>query len=515
MAASGAPEPVNLVDFVKDREAAVQLGKAFFWEMQTGSDGQQACATCHHSAGADSRITNTVHAGPRDSSVARGTPLLPVPDGTLTAAMFPLAPAVNDVVGSQGVVATDFISILAGSAVDQGTATVDPVFGTSRQGMSRNSPTVINAIFNVTNFWDGRASQLFNGVDASGVPATLQVDDGAGIVNFPVPAIQPASVASQALAPPNSSVEMAWSGRTFPELGRKLLSLKPLGKQLVHQQDSVLGNLSAQRDVNDIAGLGLTRSYRQLIMDAFQDRFWNSMGTVSIVTRGVPTDFSLMEANFSLFWGLAIQLYTSILVSNQTPFDSGALSARQLSGQTVFNGAGGCNQCHAAPAFTSAAINMSALPAVQFLSGGRAFANLGVRPIAEDPGVVASAAASAGVTPGNAKFKTSGLRNIELTGPYFHNGGSATLRQVVDFYERGGDFPVGGVTGIVPLVLTSADKDALVDFMLALTDERVRMQQAPFDHPSLDLPNGASLPAIGKDGGAPITRFLGLDPFAP
>jgi hypothetical protein len=109
-----------------------------------------------------------------------------------------------------------------------------------------------------------------------------------------VPVIQPASVASQALSPPNSSVEMAWNGRTFPELGRKLLSLKPLGLQIVHQQDSVLGNLSSQRDLADGAGLGLAKSYRQMIMDAFQDRFWNSGATVTIPTRGEPMDFSLM-----------------------------------------------------------------------------------------------------------------------------------------------------------------------------------------------------------------------------
>jgi len=39
-------------------------------------------------------------------------------------------------------------------------------------------------------------------------------------------------------------------------------------------------------------------------------------------------------------------------------------------------------------------------------------------------------------------FKAPQLRNVELTGPYFHNGGTLTLRQVVDFYTRGGDFPI-------------------------------------------------------------------------
>jgi hypothetical protein len=39
-------------------------------------------------------------------------------------------------------------------------------------------------------------------------------------------------------------------------------------------------------------------------------------------------------------------------------------------------------------------------------------------------------------------FKAPPLRNVELTGPYFHTGSYLTLRQVVDFYMRGGDFPL-------------------------------------------------------------------------
>jgi hypothetical protein len=42
----------------------------------------------------------------------------------------------------------------------------------------------------------------------------------------------------------------------------------------------------------------------------------------------------------------------------------------------------------------------------------------------------------------NGAFKAPSLRNVELTGPYFHTGSYLTLRQVVDFYLQGGDFPV-------------------------------------------------------------------------
>ena len=45
------PGPSNLGDFVRDPDMAIALGKALFWDMQVGSDGVQACASCHFRAG--------------------------------------------------------------------------------------------------------------------------------------------------------------------------------------------------------------------------------------------------------------------------------------------------------------------------------------------------------------------------------------------------------------------------------------------------------------------------------
>ncbi len=52
------PEPPNLADYVLDKQKAIELGKALFWDMSLGSDGDQACASCHFNAGADSRSKN-------------------------------------------------------------------------------------------------------------------------------------------------------------------------------------------------------------------------------------------------------------------------------------------------------------------------------------------------------------------------------------------------------------------------------------------------------------------------
>ena len=59
------PEPPNLHLYVRNRQAAIQLGKALFWDMQVGSDGVTACASCHFHAGADNRIKNALSPGIR------------------------------------------------------------------------------------------------------------------------------------------------------------------------------------------------------------------------------------------------------------------------------------------------------------------------------------------------------------------------------------------------------------------------------------------------------------------
>jgi hypothetical protein len=114
----------------------------------------------------------------------------------------------------------------------------------------------------------------------------------------------------------------------------------------------------------------------------------------------------------------------------------------------------------------------------------------------------------------NGTFKAPQLRNVELTGPYFHNGGQISLRQVVDFYNRGSDFTNLGEfdPNIHALNLGDQDKTDLVAFLLALTDERVAFERAPFDHPSLCVANGESgsdtLVAIGPPlpGGGSAAR---------
>jgi hypothetical protein len=108
-------------------------------------------------------------------------------------------------------------------------------------------------------------------------------------------------------------------------------------------------------------------------------------------------------------------------------------------------------------------------------------------------------------------FKVPTLRNLALTAPYFHNGGQATIRQAIEFYNRGGDFREHNVSfidfEIGKLNLTERQIDDLVEFLSgALTDPRVVRQSAPFDHPQLFVANGHEMrggaPVVEKDGTA-------------
>ena len=83
--------PANLSDFVEDETALLKLGKALFWDMQLGSDGKTACASCHFHAGADNRSKNQISPGllasPQDKSFSSS--LGGGPNYQLTAADFP------------------------------------------------------------------------------------------------------------------------------------------------------------------------------------------------------------------------------------------------------------------------------------------------------------------------------------------------------------------------------------------------------------------------------------------
>src|SRR3954469_17710392 len=294
------PEPSTLMNFVKDRKAAINLGKALFWDMQVGSDGMQACASCHFHAGSDSRTKNNLNPGQAGGD--NTFQLVPGPNSAVTAANFPfhrvrnpdnrhsVLSDVNDVMGSQGVFDTEFLGLVVDRTAEVGKPVDDPVFhvgaNNTRRVTGRNAPSVINAAFNYNNFWDGRANFIFNGVDPFGdanVKARIFTNDGTGALKGVQIHLENSSLASQAVGPPGNDVEMSYSNRTFPDIGRKLLSLRPLAKQMVHASDSVLGRLVRTDDRSTRPGLNTT--YTDMVKAAFQQQWWDVNNQVVSVDR--------------------------------------------------------------------------------------------------------------------------------------------------------------------------------------------------------------------------------------
>jgi cytochrome c peroxidase len=662
----GVPTPSGAGDLVRNARVAAQMGKALFYEMGVGSDGIQSCASCHFHAGADNRVRNQVSpglarvAGPRQGDVVGFFDAAPAEDHDFEVrgpnevlqrndfpfvrdigdganviesggVQFPAPGNSNDVGSSMGVNLTDFVSTAPGQLVDEGVERLDPVFQaggrTVRRVEPRNTPTTINSVFNFFNFWDGRASPVFNGVDPFGVQepaARVFRVSGDTIVSLPV-SFDDASLASQAVGPPLSHFEMSFGGRTFPDVGRKLLTMQPLSIQDVAQDDSLLGSLRHP------SGKGLVRTYEEFVRAAFHPEWWAGQdlvylppeGEAQIVSPGAGTDpehtYTMMEANFSLFYGIAVLAYERTLVSDRAPFDrwmegDGAyvsgFGPRELSGLNVFVGPGKCVNCHGGPEFTNASVRNAQggrnIIEPMLMGDGRAalydngFYNIGVTPTKDDlgrgaagpngplassrqllfdvlgvqsipfeiigapisnlesdegdPDVLGTRDEATGTfipvcrdlngdgrcgtgdefllrrNAVDGAFKTPTLRNVELTGPYFHNGSVATLMEVVDFYDRGGNFCRLNRDDLDPdieaLGLTSQERWDLVAFMLALTDPRVRREQAPFDHPQLVLPNGLhpdgsealiDIPAVGRGGRAPgdaLHPFLNASPFS-
>ena len=71
------------------------------------------------------------------------------------------------------------------------------------------------------------------------------------------------------------------------------------------------------------------------------------------------------------------------------------------------------------------------------------------------------------------KFKTPGLRNVGLSSPYMHNGSLRTLREVVEFYNRGGIKNELLDPLIQPLGLSEDEMDSIVAFLNSLTGSNV------------------------------------------
>jgi cytochrome c peroxidase len=164
----------------------------------------------------------------------------------------------------------------------------------------------------------------------------------------------------------------------------------------------------------------------------------------------------------------AIADYERTRMSGNSPWDrwrynkdDRAVSEQVKQGHELFNGKANCAQCHLGNNFTDSQFHNLGVgwdaAAGRFKDEGRWAISRG---LGED-----------GRQGDRGAFKTPTLREVTRHAPYMHDGSAATLREVVEFYNRGGVKNPWLDAKIAPLNLTDAEIEALVAFMNALEGE--------------------------------------------
>jgi len=264
----------------------------------------------------------------------------------------------------------------------------------------RNAPTILNALYNKTQFWDGRAT-------------TLEEQAALPIIN-PIEMGQPSMDAA-------------------------------------------------------VAGIAAIEEYQQ----AFRQVFGRAPNSSDLVR--------------------AIASYERTQVSFDSPFDhfiagdKNAIDDSAKRGWDLFNTKALCDKCHA---LTEEKRDVTTFTDNDFHNIGIGILRHNVVPLARqaeqlinsghteavDRAAVATNFSALGrflITKKEADiaaFKTPDIRNILVTGPYFHDGSQETLWDVMDHYNKGDGLKDPYLDeDIQPLALTEPEIDDLVAFLASLT----------------------------------------------
>jgi cytochrome c peroxidase len=181
-----------------------------------------------------------------------------------------------------------------------------------------------------------------------------------------------------------------------------------------------------------------------------------------LITRlsGIPGYVQAFEAAFSngaitrQNIEFAIATFERSIVSGEAPFDrwingdQHAMSESAERGFGLFNGKAHCASCHSGWAFTDSSFHDIGSAKGDDIGRGRLF-----------PTSVKLRYA----------FKTPTLRDVARRAPYMHDGSLATLKEVVDLYDRGGLDRPSRSELISPLHLSEPEKDDLIAFLQTLT----------------------------------------------
>jgi cytochrome c peroxidase len=184
----------------------------------------------------------------------------------------------------------------------------------------------------------------------------------------------------------------------------------------------------------------------------------------------------------------ALSSFVRTMISDNSPFDqfafqgqTDALSESAILGMNLFYSERfECFHCHTGFNFTISTVHTnSAIPERPFFNtglfnidgeGGYPAPNRGVYEISGEPEDMGA-------------FRPPTLRNVEVTGPYMHDGSIETLEEVIEFYAAAGrNIEEGEYAGdgrenplknnfVIGFEATDLEKQALLDFLKSLTDD--------------------------------------------
>jgi cytochrome c peroxidase len=172
----------------------------------------------------------------------------------------------------------------------------------------------------------------------------------------------------------------------------------------------------------------------------------------------------------------AIGAFERTLLAGDAPYDrykagdKTALSEGAERGMKIFFNKGHCSACHSGPLFTDGA-----------------FHNIGVGWSNENPDLGRFVESKLDGDKGS--FRTPSLRDIVLTAPYMHDGSEATLEDVVEYYNKGGNKNPYLDEEIFPLNLTDQEKSDLVSFLKEGLTSSVYPKMDPPELPADPNPN--------------------------
>jgi cytochrome c peroxidase len=256
----------------------------------------------------------------------------------------------------------------------------------------------------------------------------------------------------------------------------------PNGETVLRNSPTLLNSVYSDRYFYDLRAFNLEQQFEHVI---FNENEFNTAYSSIVAKLAANTEYAelfkksfgkngLNRENFSK----ALSSYVLSLQSFDSEFDQyirgekDSINPQVVDGFNLFMGKAACATCHFPPTFSGLVPPLYKKNETEIL--GVEKTPIGFHTVLDsDEGRYDNGIQSEQAWIYKKSFKTSTIRNISKTAPYFHNGAYATLEEVIDFYNDGGGAGVGlEVTNQTlssdPLGLTQKEKEALILFMESL-----------------------------------------------